>query len=41
MTEERAGLILELLRHMGAELGDVRSDISHVRTDMATKADLA
>jgi hypothetical protein len=33
-TEEPASLILELLRQMRAELGDVRSD-------MATKADLA
>jgi hypothetical protein len=37
MTEEPASLILELLRQMRAELGDVRSDISHVRTDMATQ----
>ena len=41
MTEEPASLILELLRQMRAELGDVRSDISDVRKDMATKADLA
>jgi hypothetical protein len=34
MIEEPASLILELLRQMRAELGDVRSD-------MATKADLA
>jgi hypothetical protein len=34
MTEEPASLSLELLRQMRAELGDVR-------TDMATKADLA
>jgi BioD-like phosphotransacetylase family protein len=34
MTEAPARLILELLRQMRAELGDVRSD-------MATKADLA
>jgi hypothetical protein len=34
MTEEPASLIVELLRQMRAELGDVRSD-------MATKADLA
>ncbi|HEY5203091.1 MAG TPA: hypothetical protein VIJ63_00635 [Roseiarcus sp.] len=34
MPEEPASLILELLRQMRAELGDVRSD-------MATKADLA
>ena len=33
MTEEPASLILELLRQMGAELGDVRSE-------MATKTDL-
>ena len=41
MTEEPAGLILELLRQMRAELGDVRSDVSQVRSDMATKIDLA
>jgi hypothetical protein len=34
MTEEPASLIVELLRQMRAELGDVRSE-------MATKADLA
>jgi len=34
MTEEPASLIVELLRQMRAELGDVR-------TEMATKADLA
>lgn len=34
MTEEPASLMLELLRQMRAELGDVRSN-------MATKADLA
>ncbi len=34
MTEEPASLILKLLRQMRAELGDVRSDL-------ATKADLA
>ena len=33
MTEEPASLILELLRQMRAELGDVRSE-------MATKTDL-
>jgi hypothetical protein len=40
MPEEPASLILELLRQMRAELGDVRSDVSQVRSDMATKADL-
>ena len=34
MTEEPASVIIELLRQMRAELGDVRSE-------MATKADLA
>jgi hypothetical protein len=34
MTEEPPSLILELLRQMRAELGDVRSE-------MATKTDLA
>jgi len=47
MTEESASLMLELLRQMRAELGDVRSDIgdarsdiSQVRADMATQSDL-
>ena len=47
MTEEPGSLILELLRQMRAELGDVRSeigdarsDISQVRADMATQSDL-
>jgi hypothetical protein len=41
MTEEPASLILELLRQMRAELGDVRSGVSQIRTDMATQADSA
>jgi hypothetical protein len=41
MTEEPTSLILELLRQMRAELGDVRAEISQIRADMATKADLA
>ena len=40
MTEEPASLILELLRQMRAELGDVRSDISQIRADSATKSHL-
>src|SRR3984957_2314140 len=47
MTEEPASLMLELLRQMRAELGDVRSDIGdarsdifQVRADMATQSDL-
>jgi hypothetical protein len=40
MTEEPASLILELLRQMHAELGDVRSDVSQIRSDMATQSDL-
>ena len=40
MTEEPASLILELLRQMRAELGDVRSDVSQIRTEMATQSDL-
>ena len=40
MTEEPASLMLELLRQMSADLGDVRSDVGQLRTDMATKADL-
>ena len=34
MTEEPESLILELLRQMRAELGDVRSDVSQLRTDV-------
>jgi chromosome segregation ATPase len=41
MTEEPESLILELLRQMRAELGDVRSDISQLRADSATKSDLS
>ena len=40
MTEEHASLI-ELLREMRAELGDVRSDIRQIRADFATKSDLS
>jgi hypothetical protein len=47
MTEEPASLILELLRQMRADLGDVRSDIGdarsdigQIRADMATQSDL-
>src|SRR6185437_7693396 len=40
MTEEPASLILELLRQMRAELGDVRSDVSEIRADSATKSDM-
>jgi len=38
MPEEPEGLILELLRQMRAELGDVRSDVSQLRADTATKS---
>jgi len=41
MTEEPESLILELLRQMRAELGDVRSDVSQLRSDSATKSDLS
>ena len=40
MTEEPASLILELLRQMRAELGDVRSEIGRIGADFATKSDL-
>lgn len=40
MTEEPASLIVELLRQMRGELGDVRSDVSQIRTEMATQSDL-
>ena len=35
MTEEPESLILELLRQMRAELGDVRSDVSQLRAESA------
>ena len=35
MTEEPASLIIELLRQMRAELGDVRSDVGEVRAEVA------
>jgi hypothetical protein len=41
MSEEPESLILELLRQMRAELGDVRSDVSQLRADSATKSDLS
>ena len=41
MTEEPASLILELLRQMRAELGDVRADISEICADSAKKSDLS
>ena len=41
MTEEPESLILELLRQMRAELGDVRSDVSQLRANSATKSDLS
>jgi chromosome segregation ATPase len=41
VTEEPASLILELLRQMRAELGDVRSEIREIRADSATKSDLS
>jgi len=40
MIEEPARLILELLRQMRAELGDVRSEIGRIGADFATKSDL-
>jgi hypothetical protein len=40
MTEEPASLILELLRQMRAELGDARTEIRQIKTDVATKSDL-
>jgi hypothetical protein len=41
VTEEPASLILELLRQMRAELGDVRADIGEIRADSAKKSDLS
>jgi hypothetical protein len=40
MTEEPAGLILELLRQMRSELDDVRTEIGRISADFATKSDL-
>jgi len=39
MTQERAGLIFELLRQMRAELCDVRSELGQIRADFAAKSD--
>ena len=41
MTEEPASLILELLRQMRAELGDVRAQLGDVRSDLEIRADFA
>jgi hypothetical protein len=38
---EPESLILQILREMRAELGEVRSDISQIRADFATKSDLS
>jgi hypothetical protein len=38
---EPESLILQILREMRAELGGVRSDISQIRADFATKSDLS
>ncbi len=40
MTEEPESVMLDLLRQMRAELGDVRTDVGQVRADMATKSEL-
>jgi hypothetical protein len=40
MTEEPESLILELLRQMRADLGDVRTDIGQIRAEFSTKSDL-
>src|SRR5579863_10228478 len=37
---EAESLILQILREMRAELGDVRSDIGQIRADFATKSDM-
>lgn len=37
---EPESLILQILREMRAELGDVRSDIGQIRADFATKSDM-
>ena len=41
MSTEPDSLILQLLRQMRAELGTVRTEVEAIRSDMATKNDLA
>jgi hypothetical protein len=41
MSEEPDSVILQLLRQMRAEIGDVRSGVGSVRAEMATKNDIA
>lgn len=38
---EPESLVLRILREMRAEIGDVRSDISQIRSEFATKSDLS
>jgi hypothetical protein len=40
MSSEPESLILQLLRVMRAEIGDVRGDVASVRDVMATKSDV-
>ena|ERR1700722_17252503 len=40
MSSEPESLILQLLREMRAEIGDVRGDVASVRDVMATKSDV-
>jgi len=40
MTKEDASLILELLRQIRAEFGDVQSHIGQIRADTGAKSDL-
>lgn len=41
MSTEPDSLILQLLRQMRAEIGSVRTEVESIRSDMATRNDLA
>ena len=41
MSTEPDSLILQLLRKMRAEIGSVRTEVESIRSDMATRNDLA
>ena len=41
MAEEPESLVLQLLRNLRAEIGDMRSDIADIRGEMATKDDIS
>ncbi|MCO5162224.1 MAG: hypothetical protein M9939_13890 [Mesorhizobium sp.] len=41
MSDEPESLMLQLLRQMRAEIGDLRTDMADMRSVMATKDDIA